>query len=219
MKLNENTVLFGNSVILIPYRAEHVLTYHEWMRSPELLELTASEPLSLEEEYEMQRKWHQDEDKLTFILLVRPLSTTTILSPSQLKQCRMMGDVNLFLPDGKNGEGECEIMIASPQDRRKGFAVEALSLFLRYLTTTLPLPPSQLIARIGSTNLPSVQLFRKLGFGIVKHVRVFNEVELRWGVEDAKSLENELELQDVTPIKWWEQSLKDRVGVYDGPEV
>nr|ODN88960.1 hypothetical protein L203_02366 [Cryptococcus depauperatus CBS 7841] len=224
MKLNENTVLFGNNVILIPYRAEHVLTYHEWMRSPELLELTASEPLSLEEEYEMQQcnmitSQTNTDLELTFILLVRPLSTTTILSPSQLKRCRMMGDVNLFLPDGKNGEGECEIMIASPQDRRKGFAVEALSLFLKYLTITLPLPPSQLIARIGSTNLPSVQLFRKLGFGIVKHVKVFNEVELRWGVEDAKGLENELELQDVTPIKWWEQSLEDRVGVYDEPEV
>lgn len=30
-------------------------TYHEWMKSPELLELTASEPLSLEEEIDMQR--------------------------------------------------------------------------------------------------------------------------------------------------------------------
>lgn len=29
-------------------------TYHEWMKSPDLLELTASEPLSLEEEHAMQ---------------------------------------------------------------------------------------------------------------------------------------------------------------------
>jgi hypothetical protein len=41
---------------------ENVLTstpfkkYHEWMKSPELLEATASEPLSLDEEYEMQRE-------------------------------------------------------------------------------------------------------------------------------------------------------------------
>ena len=32
------------------------------MKSEELLELTASEPLTLEEEYEMQQKWHLDTD-------------------------------------------------------------------------------------------------------------------------------------------------------------
>lgn len=31
-------------------------TYHEWMKRPELLEATASEPLSFEEEVEMQRE-------------------------------------------------------------------------------------------------------------------------------------------------------------------
>jgi DNA-binding transcriptional MocR family regulator len=31
-------------------------TYHEWMKSPELLELTASEPLTFDEEMEMQRE-------------------------------------------------------------------------------------------------------------------------------------------------------------------
>ena len=32
------------------------------MKSPELLEATASEPLTLEEEYDMQQKWHHDAD-------------------------------------------------------------------------------------------------------------------------------------------------------------
>jgi hypothetical protein len=117
------------------------------MQSEELLELTASEPLSMDEELEMQRelshfnssrsswwvgKWHLDEDstvfwnraqegwcwysELTFILLERPdhlpSSEYPLLSPEEIKGCRMVGDVNMFLPDGIDQEGECEIMIA-----------------------------------------------------------------------------------------------------------
>lgn len=69
MLINADTVISGERVVLVPYRPEHVPLYHEWMASPELQELTASEPLSLEEEYAMQRAWRDDGDKLTFVLL------------------------------------------------------------------------------------------------------------------------------------------------------
>ena len=40
---------------------------------PLLLELTLSEPLTLDEEVHMQEEWHQDKRKCTFIILTRDL--------------------------------------------------------------------------------------------------------------------------------------------------
>ncbi|KAL7420193.1 hypothetical protein Q5752_005159 [Cryptotrichosporon argae] len=183
MRLNENTVVYGDKVVLVPYRHEHVLRYHEWMRSPELLELTASEPLSLDAEYEMQRKWHLDDDKLTFILLERPAGLAVPLDTEALKSARMVGDVNLFLHNGPADNVECEIMIAHADDRRRGFAREALTLFLSYATLSLRIPPAHLIARIGAKNAPSIALFERLGFRVTKLVAVWDEVEMRFGAK------------------------------------
>lgn len=36
--------------------------YHEWMKNPTLQYLTSSEPLTLDEEFEMQKRWLEDED-------------------------------------------------------------------------------------------------------------------------------------------------------------
>ncbi|CDU23739.1 related to N-acetyltransferase [Sporisorium scitamineum] len=105
MKINRNTVLVGQRVVLVPYRKHHVPRYHEWMKDPLIQEQTASEPLSLEEEFEMQQSWAVDEDKLTFIILARPeeqaggeigeagldKSVQTLVS-----DCKMVGDVNIF---------------------------------------------------------------------------------------------------------------------------
>ncbi|GLB41322.1 putative acetyltransferase (GNAT) domain containing protein [Lyophyllum shimeji] len=106
--VNENTVLVGSKVVLVPYLPEHVPKYHSWMQDDELLRLTASERLSLEDEYQMQQRWRLDEDKLTFIILARespsgkwlpmPKSTTN-LSPTHpaIAALPMVGDVNMFL--------------------------------------------------------------------------------------------------------------------------
>jgi len=105
MRINEDTLLEGGNVVLVPYNADHVpryllvgpvcdlvsdgcsvssfcpnlpriFRYHQWMCSPELQKLTASEPLTLEQEYDMQRDWREDDDSelppytCTFFLLV-----------------------------------------------------------------------------------------------------------------------------------------------------
>ncbi|XP_070336119.1 alpha/beta-tubulin-N-acetyltransferase 9 isoform X4 [Odocoileus virginianus] len=110
MRLNQNILLLGKKVALVPYTSEHVPRYHEWMKSEELQRLTASEPLTLEQEYEMQRSWRDDADKCTFIVLDAE-KWQAQLGPSE-ESC-MAGDVNLFLTDpGDPSLGEIEVMIA-----------------------------------------------------------------------------------------------------------
>jgi RimJ/RimL family protein N-acetyltransferase len=73
MRANYELCLSGTNVILVPYRPEHVPTYHEWMKDAKLLELTSSEPLTYEEEANMQIEWRDDENKCTFVILARDL--------------------------------------------------------------------------------------------------------------------------------------------------
>ena len=91
---------------------EHVPKYHEWMKDPSLLEATASEPLSFEEELEMQQSWRDDPDKCTFIVLATELFGFDSSLTKDHDDCdglvssvikgqigAMVGDVNLFLSD------------------------------------------------------------------------------------------------------------------------
>jgi RimJ/RimL family protein N-acetyltransferase len=116
----------------------------------EIQEATASEPLTLEEEYAMQQSWRSDADKLTFIVcLPQAVQDTTdnndkeseTLSDQADSPARMIGDINLFLriDDGEEGTsaaqiiGEIELMIAEKKDQRRGLGKAALLAFLRYV--------------------------------------------------------------------------------------
>ncbi|KIY98693.1 N-acetyltransferase 9-like protein [Monoraphidium neglectum] len=189
MRLNADTTIVGQRVVLVPYRHEHVPRYHTWMQSPELqaraAELTASEPLSLEEEYAMQAAWAHDPDKLTYILLdpARPPAPEQETWPPGGRAGAMAGDVNLFLNDPDDRlAGEVEIMVAEPESRRKGMACEALRLFMAYVVRELGV--TRFIAKIGEDNAPSLALFEgQLGFKEVRRVQVFKEVHLELSVQ------------------------------------
>ncbi|KAG8564988.1 hypothetical protein GDO81_012654, partial [Engystomops pustulosus] len=181
MRVNEDTALRGHRVVLVPYEPHHVPSrYHEWMKSEELQKLTASEPLTLEQEYDMQRSWRQDNDKCTFIILDRGRWDEGC--PEE--QC-MVGDVNLFLVDpGNPSLAEIEIMIAEPTSRGKGFGEESARLMLYYGATKLGISTFQ--AKIGQENLTSVRLFNRLHFKEVSYSSVFEEMTLHWEVTEAE---------------------------------
>ena len=97
MKLNYNTCLSGQKCVLVPYRPEHVSTYHGWMQDPQLLEMTCSEPLTLSEEIEMQKTWMEDEDKCTFIVLVRNMCSIDMNQTMKSDVCANESKVNSII--------------------------------------------------------------------------------------------------------------------------
>ncbi|RNF03546.1 N-acetyltransferase [Trypanosoma rangeli] len=80
---NERVLVSGSRLRLVPYLAHHVPRYYEWMGDSELMQCTASERLTLEEEYDNQRDWLHAEDKLTFIVLA-PLSRIVKKAPRKV---------------------------------------------------------------------------------------------------------------------------------------
>jgi RimJ/RimL family protein N-acetyltransferase len=177
MLLNSNTVLCGQKVNLVPYQKEHVLRYHEWMQSAELQKLTASEPLTLEEEYEMQNSWRNDPKKCTFIVCTIQ-NQSSIDTIEGLKEFGgMVGDVNLYFNDHENEHAaEIEIMIAEPEFRSSGFGKEAVTMMMWYAYNYLNV--NSLTAKISIDNVPSINLFKKLGFQQVSVSEIFGEITM-----------------------------------------
>ncbi|XP_061564876.1 N-acetyltransferase 9 [Cololabis saira] len=180
MKINDNTLLEGQNVLLVPYNSEHVPRYHEWMKSPELQQLTASEPLTLEQEYDMQRSWREDDDKCTFIILDKQRWA----DPSVAEEQCMMGDVNIFLTDPTEPSlAELEVMIAEPRYRGKGIGKEVTRMMMSYGLQKLGIKKFQ--AKIGLDNQVSVSMFKKLHFEEVSVCSVFREVTLELTVNES----------------------------------
>lgn len=75
--INESVLVESEYLRLVPYVKGFTPTYHRWMCDPELLALTESEPLTLEEELENQASWLHATDKLTFLLLAPSTADAT----------------------------------------------------------------------------------------------------------------------------------------------
>ncbi|KAF9144638.1 N-acetyltransferase 9 [Mortierella sp. GBA39] len=139
--------------------------------------MTASEPLTIEEEYEMQESWRVDENKCTFIILARETPEQEITPENALAQ-PMVGDVNLFFNDHDDPHSaEIEIMIAESSYRRKGMGLEALRMMMTYAYQSLG--TKRITAKISTENKGSIQLFlTQLGFVQISFSQIFEEVTL-----------------------------------------
>uniref|UniRef100_A0A915K343 N-acetyltransferase domain-containing protein n=1 Tax=Romanomermis culicivorax TaxID=13658 RepID=A0A915K343_ROMCU len=193
MKENQSICLTGTNVVLVPYRDYHVPQYHAWMSDPEIREATGSEPLTLSEEYEMQKRWAVDQDKCTFIILskCRPIDQSPGISS-------MIGDVNLFLfteeDDSNTVVGrrfaEIEIMIAEADFRGRGLGKESVALMMQYGFAKLEL--NKFSVKINEENEASQKMFQNFGFREESYSKVFRQHTMGLVVDDiyAKKLES-----------------------------
>jgi len=150
------------------------------MQDADLQAATASEPLSMTEEYDMQRSWRTDNDKLTFIVCQsRELDNTsqTVQGGQDDRPERMIGDINLFLfepeddedegeqaPDSTNSSnglvGEIELMIARKDLHRQGYGRAALLSFTAYTLDTWAQIASEYSSKSDSQTPRSLQYLR-----------------------------------------------------------
>ncbi|ORX57828.1 hypothetical protein BCR36DRAFT_409291 [Piromyces finnis] len=178
---NNNTIIKGNRICLIPYKKKHVEMYHKWLQSEEMLELTASEPLSIEEEYDMQKKWETENDKSIFLIMAKDFDKNI----DDIAKGGIIGDINLFYQaDDEDGDvAEIDIMIAEKECQRKGYGLEAVSLMLKYGIEYHKVNVFKSI--ISVDNIPSKSLFKnKFDFKTHSISEVFKEETLLKKVDD-----------------------------------
>ncbi|KAG5951186.1 hypothetical protein E4U53_003597 [Claviceps sorghi] len=197
-------------ILLVPYEARHVPRYHTWMEDPAIQEATASEPLTLQEEYENQRSWRASHDKLTFIVCEAPAgSAESVLVRAGVADAeeRMRGDVNLFLYEDELGDpveatgglrGEVDVMIAEKGHWRKGLGRAAVEGLLMYVRRNLDGilreyggPRARMVglmAKIKEGNRGSRALFEGLGFRQSGGVNYFGEVVMVIAWRDVEEL-------------------------------
>ncbi|XP_023906839.1 GCN5-related N-acetyltransferase 9 isoform X1 [Quercus suber] len=181
--------LEGKKVIMVPYMEAHVPKYHEWMQDPALLQATASEPLTLQQEFQMQLTWTQDPNKQTFIVLDREMVVGEFIhGDPHVEACpfpAMVGDVNLYMNNFDDPNmAEIEIMIAEPKSRGKGLGKESVLLMMAFAVESLGIHIFR--AKIGESNGASLTLFRKLGFEEASYSEIFKEVTLELQVTKPK---------------------------------
>ncbi|KAI9818081.1 MAG: hypothetical protein M1827_000706 [Pycnora praestabilis] len=231
MIINKDLAILSGNILLVPYYEHHVVTYHEWMKDESIQKATASESLTIEEEYSMQRSWRKDSDKLTFIICSAPddCPDEIFLGVHDVPK-RMLGDLNLFLTTEEDGVvGEIEVMIATKLHQGQGFGRSGLVAFLTYIGSheedILWDYGEQngaksdgwiryLRVKIDKDNTRSIKLFESIGFvKIAKEANYFGEFELRVDFQELQGVLKRFKVEDYRELTY--RNLEECLAVED----
>lgn len=157
----------GPVVSLVPFLPSHVPLYHVWMSNPSNLELTGSEPVSLEEQEKVRLDWIHQSDRHIFIIE---------------RAGAIVGDIGVVLMEEEEEEQdpvvtvEIDVMVGEESARRGGIATAAVGMMERWAAERMA--AKRIVAKIKDHNTPSLSLFRKLGYSHEKPLPIFNEIHL-----------------------------------------
>ncbi|KAF3315315.1 hypothetical protein TWF173_003860 [Orbilia oligospora] len=208
------------------------------MSSEALREATASERLSLPEEYAMQKSWREDADKLTFILSspsngIQSLNSSdgatrkgyTVIEGTDDEPSNLIGDVNLFLYEDDDGDdedeqtegvaneiamvGEIELMVARDEYQGQGLGKVAVLVFILYVLRHQHDILMQDMARYEKGGKTLKHLRVKIGKENIRSLGLFQKLGFKKTTEEPNYFgEWELRLK-IQPLNEVENGIED----------
>jgi RimJ/RimL family protein N-acetyltransferase len=158
-----DTPLFDGSLVRlgpIDYEKDPEIV-SRWTHDAGFMRMMYTDPMRPLPPWQVKKKLEEleksiEEDKNIFHFRIRTLSDD-----------RLVGFAELTWISWTNASGFIRLGVGAPEDRRKGYGRETISLLLRYAFDELNL--YRLTALIPEYNLPVQSLFK--GFGFVEEVR------------------------------------------------
>ena len=142
----------GNSVSLRAVEPADASTLFIWENNPANWRVSHTEvPFSMHNIHQLIEQFSNLRNSGQLRLMIDSLHTN-----------KSVGTIDLFDVNFKHGFATIGILIAEEANRGNGFALEALTLCIQYCKEELELRNLQCF--VQSDNVPSISLFKKLGF-------------------------------------------------------
>jgi len=144
---------------------------YQWENNPSIWEV--SNTLSPYSKYIL----HQYIEN-SFRDIVESKQLRLIIELANNQYCEPVGTIDLFEIDFYHKRAGIGILIASEEHRKKGYASEAIKLMEEYSANHLLL--LQVHCKINEDNLPSLKLFKQIGYEVVGKLKQWKNTPNGW---------------------------------------
>jgi len=144
---------------------------YQWENNPSIWEV--SNTLSPYSKYIL----HQYIEN-SFRDIVESKQLRLIIELANNQYCEPIGTIDLFEIDFYHKRAGIGILIASEEHRKKGYASEAIKLMEEYSANHLLL--LQVHCKINEDNLPSLKLFKQIGYEVVGKLKQWKNTPNGW---------------------------------------